>query len=1103
MLKHCFALILCCTIVASCNKKTENPLFQQIENSGIKFQNNISDQKDMNIFKYRNFYNGGGVGIGDINNDGLPDVFFTANMGNNALFLNKGNFQFEDISSKAGFGPKDQWSTGVTMVDINHDGWLDIYVCNAGHLMNPELRKNQLFINSHNNTFTESAAAYGLDNNGYSTHASFFDYDMDGDLDCFIVNNSPIPVNTLNYMNARDVRAENSPVADFLKGGGDHLYRNDNDKFVEVSEQAGIHGSLISFGLGVTIGDVNNDGWPDVYVSNDFFERDYLYINQKNGTFKDDLEHCIAHNSIAAMGTDMADVNNDGFPDIFTTEMLPDDDYRLKSTTAFESIDVFRLKQSSGFHQQFMQNSLLLNNANGKFKEIAHFAGVQASDWSWGELMFDADNDGYTDIYVCNGILKDLTNQDFIDFFANFTIQKMVMTGKKEEIKDIIDKMPSQPIPNKMFQNKGNLRFYETAKAWGLGKPSFSNGAAYSDLDNDGDLDLVINNLNQPAFVFKNNSREKLKNHFIGFNIKGLGNNSFAVGTKIKVFANNQIFSKDIIPARGFQSSIDYTQIIGLGKSTKIDSVQILWPNLTQSVFAPTKIDSVYTIQQGNIAAVPFKISSSTSKHVFTEVAQNFDKHQENEHIDFYAERMLPRLLSREGPATATADINGDGKLDLFIGAAKDLGGQIYIQQANGSFSKKLQPAFETFRNREDVTASFFDADNDGDSDLFIGSGGNDRLNAEGALNHRLFLNNGKGIFTLQTNAFPDYAFNCSVAVPMDFDQDGDFDLFVASRNTPYKYGVAPKSYIYVNDGKAHFTDQTLNLSKEIDQLGMVTSAVWGTLSANQQPSLVVVGDWMYPKIFQYQQGKFIEQTSDLQQYKGWWQTVALDDIDGDGNNDLILGNAGENSYLKPTQAEPVQLWLNDFDGNGSLDKVLTRFIGNREMPVFLKQEMQEQMPFIKKENLRYEDYAKKTIQELFKEKQLKAAKVLTCNYSSSIIAWSLGKGKFNIQRLPDAVQFSCVNAIQSVDVNKDGKKDLVLAGNQSGFLPQFGKSDASFGTVLINNGNRKLNLLSDQASGLDIEGEVRHIVSLPLNNTTRLLFVRNNDFPVMVQVKE
>ncbi|MCX8482203.1 MAG: VCBS repeat-containing protein, partial [Crocinitomicaceae bacterium] len=412
-----------------------------MDQTGIEFTNTVVDDKENNIFKYRNFYNGAGVGIGDINNDGLPDVFFTANQGANKLFLNKGDFKFEDISTKAGFIAKQQWSTGVTIVDINHDGWLDIYVCNAGNMMHPELRKNQLFINNHDLTFTDSATAYGLDNDGYTTHASFFDYDMDGDLDCFMVNNSPIPVNTLNYGNARDIRAENSNVADFLKGGGDHLYKNDHGHFVEVSKEAGIHGSLISFGLGVTVGDVNGDGWPDVYVSNDFFERDYLYINQKNGSFIDELEKYTEHNSIASMGTDMADINNDGYPDIFTTEMLPDDEQRLKTTTSFDNIDIYRLKVASGFYHQFMHNALQLNNKNGKFKEVAHYSGVEASDWSWGEMIFDADNDGYNDIYVSNGIYRDLTNQDFIDFFANNMIQKMVLTGKKEEISSIISKM--------------------------------------------------------------------------------------------------------------------------------------------------------------------------------------------------------------------------------------------------------------------------------------------------------------------------------------------------------------------------------------------------------------------------------------------------------------------------------------------------------------------------------------------------------------------------------------------------------------------------------------------------------------------------------------
>jgi enediyne biosynthesis protein E4 len=573
----------------ACTKSKDGQLFEKVENSGIQFTNTVTDEKDNNIFKYRNFYNGGGVGIGDINNDGLADVFFTANQGANKLFLNKGDFKFEDISNKAGFSKKDQWSTGVTMVDINNDGWLDIYVANAGNMMQEDLRKNQLFINNHDLTFTDSAEAYGLANNGYTTHASFFDYDMDGDLDCFMVNNSPIPVNTLNYANARDIRAENSAVADFLKGGGDHLYKNEGGKFVEVSAEAGIHGSLISFGLGVTIGDVNGDAWPDVYVSNDFFERDYLYINQKNGTFKDEIESYTEHNSIASMGTDMADVNNDGYPDIFTTEMLPDNDFRLKTTTSFDNIDIYRLKVASGFYHQFMHNALQLNNKNGKYKEVARFSGVEASDWSWGEMIFDADNDGYNDIYVSNGIYRDLTNQDFIDFFANTMIQKMVLSGKKDEISSIIEKMSSQPIPNKMFRNNGDLTFKDMGKDWGLDIPSFSNGAAYGDLDNDGDLDMVVNNNNMPSFVFKNKSREKNKNGYIGFKLKGLPENINAVGAKINVFIQGQILSKEVIPARGFQSSVDYKQIFGLGKFTKIDSVQVIWPNLTQSILKNSK----------------------------------------------------------------------------------------------------------------------------------------------------------------------------------------------------------------------------------------------------------------------------------------------------------------------------------------------------------------------------------------------------------------------------------------------------------------------------------------------------------------------------------
>ena len=1086
----------------ACTKSKDGQLFEKVENSGIQFTNTVTDEKDNNIFKYRNFYNGGGVGIGDINNDGLADVFFTANQGANKLFLNKGDFKFEDISDKAGFSKKDQWSTGVTMVDINNDGWLDIYVANAGNMMQEDLRKNQLFINNHDLTFTDSAEAYGLANNGYTTHASFFDYDMDGDLDCFMVNNSPIPVNTLNYANARAIRAENSAVANFLKGGGDHLYKNEDGKFVEVSAEAGIHGSLISFGLGVTIGDVNGDAWPDVYVSNDFFERDYLYINQKNGTFKDEIETYTEHNSIASMGTDMADVNNDGYPDIFTTEMLPDNDFRLKTTTSFDNIDIYRLKVASGFYHQFMHNALQLNNKNGKYKEVARFSGVEASDWSWGEMIFDADNDGYNDIYVSNGIYRDLTNQDFIDFFANTMIQKMVLSGKKDEISSIIEKMSSQPIPNKMFRNNGDLTFKDMGKDWGLDIPSFSNGAAYGDLDNDGDLDMVVNNNNMPSFVFKNKSREKNKNGYIGFKLKGLPENINAVGAKINVFIQGQILSKEVIPARGFQSSVDYKQIFGLGKFTKIDSVQVIWPNLTQSILKIQKLDSVYTIDQATQIVQPFVVQQEKLAPLFEEVKANFEKHTEDDHVDFYAERIIPRILSQEGPKAASADINGDGLADLFIGGANNKGSQIYLQTINGDFKPKPQAAFSAFTSYEDVAAIFFDADKDGDMDLLVGSGGNNRLSNRGELNHRLFLNDGKANFTHLADAFPVFEYNTGVMVPMDYDLDGDLDVFVGARNTPLKYGVTPSSALYQNDGSGKFKDVTSTIAPDFLKLGMVTSAVWGKITNKQSSSLIVVGEYMYPVIYAFEKGKMVEQASNLNGMSGWWQSIQMADIDGDGFQDLIIGNMGENGYLKPTPTAPVKLWINDFDGNESIDKILTRTIDGKDVPVFMKGEMQEQIPLLKKENLNYEIYAKKAFQELFKKELLDKAAMKLYNYTSSIIAWGKGNGQFDIQRLPNEVQFSSLNAMVSTDVNADGKTDVVLGGNQFGFLPQFGRLDANYGLVLINKGKRVLEVVEDKQSGLAITGQVRDMVLLQQGVQKKVLFFRNNQAPVFMKLK-
>jgi hypothetical protein len=655
-------------LLLSCKQKKKDTLFSLVKDSGINFNNVVKDGQLENSFYFRNFYNGGGVGIGDINNDSLPDVILTSNMGENKLYLNKGALKFEDISYKAGLRQDSMWSTGVVLVDINGDGWLDIYECNSGHMQTGK-RLNKLYVNQHNNTFREEAAHYGLDISAYCTQSSFFDYDLDGDLDCFIINNSPMPINTLGYVNRRNLPDAQWPVAEFLKGGGDHLYRNDNGKFVEVTSEAGIHGTLMSFGLGVSVSDVNNDGYPDIYVANDSYERDYLYLNQQNGTFKDDIENCVGQNSFSSMGADIGDVNNDGYPDIFTTDMLPGDDYRLKTLGAFDNFDLHRQRLQTGLYNQYMKNCLMLNNKNGQFLETALYSGVSATDWSWGGLFFDADNDGFNDIYVCNGVNRDVTNLDFMDFFANDVVQKMVVSGQKENIDSVLQKIPVNPVPNSTFKNLGNMQFRDVGEEWGLAEPSFSNGAAYGDLDNDGDLDLIVNNENQPAFVYRNNSEAKKRNAYIGIQVKGNTPNTFAIGTKIKIYKRDQVIYREIYPSRGFQSSVDYRQIIGVGETGGVDSMVVIWPDRTYTRYDSPQLNKVHFLTQPSqkgAEAYPKKGTTEPTV-IFQQLAVPFDKHVEDDFVDFYYERNLPQMLSREGGQIAKGDVNGDGLEDVFL----------------------------------------------------------------------------------------------------------------------------------------------------------------------------------------------------------------------------------------------------------------------------------------------------------------------------------------------------------------------------------------------------------------------------------------------------
>jgi len=1085
-------------------KSDENTLYTLLdsEETGIAFINEVKNSPDFNIFKYRNFYNGGGVAIGDINNDGLPDIYLTANMKPNKLYLNKGNFKFEDISKSAGIEGNKPWSTGVNMVDINQDGLLDIYVSNAGN-MEGDNHNNDLYINNGDLTFTEKAAEYNLAETGFSTHASFFDYDKDGDLDAYILNNSNIPVSSLGYAEQREVRAQDwEGVPKIFRGVGDMLLRNDNGKFVDVSEEANIYGSLIGFGLGVMVSDFNNDLYPDIYVSNDFYERDYLYINNQDGTFTEDIENWTSHLSLSAMGIDMADINNDGFADIFITDMLPDTEERVKSVMEFEGYNVFKLKQSKDFFQQYIQNTLQLHNGNNSFSEIANFSGVESTDWSWAGLIFDMDNDGNRDIYVTNGINHDLTDLDFVEFFANEIIQKMALTGKKEAIDSIIDKMPVTKLPNYAYKNTGNLKFKNSAKEWGLGIPSLSNGCAYGDLDNDGDLDLVVNNVNMESFVYRNNSDKLEDRNYLRVKLKGNKENSFGIGSILRLYYGNEIIMQEQNPSRGFQSSMDYTMNIGLGEVTKIDSLRIIWPNSKTQLMTDIKVNQtlILDLKEASEKFTPKK--PVQQKKLLTELPNNnFESHQENNYTDFDFEGMIYKKLSQEGPALAVADINGDGSEDVFIGGAREQEGFIYINNGDGNLKLSKQPALKNDLNFEDTSAAFFDADGDGDQDLMVGSGGNE-IGEENNYRARLYINDGRGNFTRSANTIPSINQNIAVIAPNDFDSDGDIDVFIGSRSVAVNYGLDPQHLFLENRGNGEFVNSTERIAYDVKYAGMITAAIWQDIDGDDIKDLITVSDWGAPKIFKNSGRRLSNYKTNLNDYTGWWNTVESADLDNDGDQDLILGNKGSNIPYETSFEEPMKMWVNDFDNNGTIEQVVTTHKDGKDYPLHMKRELTSQLVSLKKENLKASEYAKKSITELLSKEKLANALVKEAVISETIIAVNEGNGKFSIKELPGRVQFSCICGISCVDVNQDGNLDLVMAGNNFEFKPQFSRLDASFGNVLLGDGKMNFEWQDYGLSGFNIKSEVKFLKKFQdKNGKTYIIAAINDEKPKIFEV--
>ena len=1091
-------LYLIMLLIIGCGDPEPQPLFKDVagEVSGVDFTNQLAFDKDFNIFTYRNFYNGGGVGLGDINNDGLLDIYFTGNQVENKLYLNKGNLQFEDITAKAGVGGKRAWSTGVSIVDVNGDGYSDIYVCNSGDIAGDN-KQNELFINNGDLTFSEQAETYNLADKGFSTHAAFLDYDKDGDLDLYLLNNSYTAIGSFNLM--KNIRPERDSV------GGDKLFRNDNNVFVDVSEEAGIYGSIIGFGLGITIGDINDDGWQDIFISNDFFEKDYLYINNQDGTFSESLENRMRSVSAASMGADMADINNDLRPDIFVTDMLPEPLERIKQVTTFESWDKFKFKKDNGYYNQFSRNMLHVNNGNGSFSELGRLAGVEATDWSWGALIFDMDNDGLKDLFIANGIYQDITDLDYLNFIADDETKRKIVSREGVDYKALTDPIPINPVPNYAYRNQGELLFENKAKEWGLGNPGHSNGSAYGDLDNDGDLDLVVSNVNARANIYINQTESVFPdNQYLKVKLKA--EKGSAIGAKVYLsYGSNNIY-QELVPSRGFQSTVDDRLNFGVGNTKSIDEVKVVWPSGKVSAIKDVSSGQQIMISEADavIPAAKTEVVSEEQNQVFLQVKIEVEglKHEENYFLDYNRDRLLYHRRSTEGPAFAKADIDGDGTEELFLGGAKGFAGKVLKWNHN---EYNVIQEFENEKNSEDTDAVFSDFNGDGSIDLLVASGGNEFGLGDPPLANRLYLNDGNGKLSLsQVSGLSIEKKSTSTIAVVDFDKDGDLDVFFGERLRPFLFGIPCDGGIWINDGNGQFTDKTDELAPELKSLGMITDAVWADLDLDGDQDLMVVGEWMEITSFINDTGKLKKAVvDDLKNKKGWWNKIVAEDIDGDGDTDFIVGNHGRNTRFKADEKNPMFMFVNDFDQNGSVEHIFCRKQDTTYYPITLKHELVAQMPGLKKKYLKYTDYNSKSMSEIFTGSQFSKSVVSELNYLESAVLINEGSEGFTLRSLPWQTQVSPVYAICVMDVNADGNKDLILGGNLSGVKPEMGQYDASYGQLLIGDGKGEFQYLEIGKSGLSLRGDVRHIASVePVAGKKLIMIVKNNDAAEIYEIQ-